>query len=217
MCIAIAYNLAIPVQEFFRNTVGLSSAVTLVAVAASMILLTAAIYGVIALFFNILFIRKERHQQRIIDAFSENINHLLNANDILQNLTDTILETTHLDTMMVFVRQIDNDFRVEHTTNPLDEKNFYIRADHPLVTYFKNKNEYVSIQDFSRATIYRSLWEKEKQLLNTINADYFIPLISEYDLVGIIVLPRRKDKAPYHTNDLNTVLTLSSIAATPLK
>ena len=217
-CIVLSYHAALPLQNFFRNVVGLSNAFTVVAVAAVMAILIIVFYAVISLLFNTLFIRNEQHQQAKIDAFCEDINHTLNASDILQNLTDTIIETTNIERLMIFVEQLDGDFRVEHTANPLDEKNYYIKADHPLVTFFNTQNSsYVNMQDFSRATVYRCLWEKEKALLRTIQAEYFIPLISERHLVGFITLPKRKDEGTYKVADLNIVQALASICATPLK
>ena len=213
----VSYESTAPLQRFFQKTVGMSYTGSVVAISVVLVLLVIIVYAVVTLSCNAIFVRNERRQQERIERFGEEINHTLSVSDILQNMTDTIQETTHMDRMVVFMRQADGDFRVEHTTNPLDEKSFYIRADHPLVTYFKSHSGSISLREFARSTVYRSMWEKEKQLLQALRADYFIPLLCDEGLVGIIVLPQRKDKAPYHPNDLQAAHTIAVLCATSVK
>ena len=125
--------------------------------------------------------------------------------------------TTRVERMAVFVKQIDGDFRVEHTTNPLDEKGFYLNADHPLVTFFKKHDRYISLREFMRTTLYRSLWEKEKQLFSAMHVDCFVPLISDNELVGIVFLPEKKDRVPYLDSDLKNAQDIADICAPALK
>ncbi len=141
---------------------------------------------------------------------------MLNFGTILQNLTDTVQELTRLERMLVFTQQTDGDYRVEHTTNPLEEKSFYIKPDHPLIEYFKNNNRYISLQEFSRTTVYRSMWESEKQTLARLKADYFVPIVSEGSIMGILVLPEKKDNAPYSQGDLTLIHSLCSLCASSL-
>lgn len=212
----VAYRLTAPLQDFFVETFGLSHTMAVVGMAIALVLLVLVIYGAIALTLNFFFVRDERQQQDQISQFSENINHMLNVGDILQNLTDVIQSTTHVDRMAVFVRQADGDFRVEHTTNPLDEKGFYLRGDHPLVTFFKKNDRYISMLEFKRTTVYRSMWEKEKQLFVTLKADCFVPLLSEGELVGVILLPEKKDK-PCRESDLQVIQSVAQLCASALR
>ena len=205
-----------PLLQFFTSRCGLDSTVSVIFVAAALFLYVGALYAAITLLLNYFFVRTEKIQQAKIDRFGEEINHMLNVNDILQKLTDTLQEITRVEQMLVFICQTDGDFRVEHTTNPLDEKNFYMRSDHPLVSYFKNNPRGINAQEFSRTTVYRSMWEREKQLLGHLKADYFVPLVAEGNLVGILILPSRKDHAPYHANDLALIHTVCSMCASSL-
>ena len=212
----LSYKIISPLQQLFMDLFNIHH-VTILAIAATLCVMVLVLYAVIAVSLNTIFVRNENKQQRKIKELCDEVNHTLNAADILQNLTDTIYSITKIERMLVFVRQEDGDFRVEHTTNPLEEKSYYIRADHPLVNYFKNYHGCVNMQDFSRSTVYRSMWEKEKKLLKKLNADYFAPLSCDDGLVGIVVLPEKKDRIPYQPNDLNLVSTVASLCAVPLK
>ena len=212
----VYYHLAAPLQHLFAERMGMSHTASAAAMAAALVVVVLVIYGIIALVLNYAFVREERQQQNAIRQFSEEINHMLNVNDVLQNLTDVIQLTTRVDRMAIFVRQADGDFRVEHTTNPLDEKGFYLRGDHPLVSYFSKKNEAVSLVEFKRTTVYRSMWEKEKSLFTALKAECFIPMASEGELVGIILLPEKKDK-PWRESDISVIQSIAEMCANALR
>ena len=204
-------------QNLLISSVGLSHETAIVAVAVILVFVVAAVYGLTSLILNTIFVRSERLQQSKIDHFAEEITHMLSVADILQNMTDVIQSTTRIERMAVFVHQMDGDYRVEHTTNPLDEKAFYLRGDHPLVTYFQKHGTYISLSEFMRTTVYRSMWEKEKHLFTTLKAGCFVPLVSGGDVVGIISLPEKKDMQPYQESELGIVQSMADICADAVK
>ncbi len=213
----VFYRIAAPFQKFLMDTVGMDHTVSVIAIAASLFLTVLVVYGLLSLVLNTIFVRNEQQQQQRINQLGDDVTHIFSVNDILQSMTDVILQTTHVERMAVFIRQADGDYRIEYTTNPLDEKGFYLRGDHPLVSYFKKSDKYVTRQEFTRSTVYRSMWEKEKQLMNTLKADCFLPLHSESALVGIIVLPEKKDRIPYSDSDLMVTQSIAAICATAVK
>lgn len=213
----IFYYIATPIQQFFIGTVGLEYTLSVVFIAAAFFVTVLALYGILASVFNAIFIRNEQQHMQCINQLGDDVTHIFSVNDILQNMTDVILQTTHVERMAIFIRQADGDYRIEFTTNPLDEKGFYLRSDHPLVSYFKQSDKYATRRDFSRATVYRSMWETEKKLLISLKSECFIPLSCENELVGIIVLPERKDFQPYHDNDLALVQMIASICTTAIR
>ena len=212
-----AYKLSEKLQHFLLTKLGMEHAMATITLAVLLAVMVFAVYGLLTLTLNYFFVRSERQQQSRIKRFGEDVNHIFAVSEILQNMTDVILETTRVERVAVFVQQVDGDYRVEHTTNPLDEKGFYLRKDNPLVTYFKTHNNYVTIWEFMRTTVYRSMWEKEKRLIAMLKAECFIPLISNGELAGIIVLPEKKDRAPYHENDLTVTHSIASICAQSLR
>ena len=213
----IFYRIAAPFQQFLMQTVGMEHTVSVVTIAAALFVTVLLLYGLLALVLNSIFIRNEQLQQQRIDQLSDDVTHIFSVNDILQNMSDVILQTTHVEHIAIFIRQADQDYRVEYTTNPLDEKGFYLKGDHPLVSFFKKHPVSITRQEFARSTVYRSMWEEEKKLLNALKADCFVPLCSDNDLVGIIFLPEKKDRTPYHKNDLAAVEHIASICAGAVK
>ena len=205
-----------PLQELLTSRFGIDTAAAVIAIVVLFMLCTWLLYMAIALIFNMLFVRTEHIQQNRLRRFGEEISHVLSVSDILAELTETIQELTHIDNLIIFAQQTDGDFRVEHTSNPLAEKNHYLRADHPLLTYFKGNDRCIDLQEFSRATVYRSMWESEKKTLQTLNVSHFVPLISQNTTVGVLILPVKKNNAPYSPGDLTLIHSACSLCADAL-
>ena len=214
---AIFYNVAGTLQKFFADVAGMSYTLSIVAITVTYFAMVLVLYGILAVVFHTIVIRNEQQHTQRISQLGDDVTHIFSVNDILQNMSDVILETTRMDHLSVFIRQQDGDYRIEYMTNPLAEKGYYLRSDHPLVSYFKQTDKYASRRDFARSTVYRSLWESEKKLLDTLKVECFVPISSDKDLVGIVVLPERKDFQPYSENDLELVHTIAETCATAVK
>jgi len=213
----LAIRFFSPVRSALRNGLNASLTAAVILTVLLLVILVAALFLIFSQIFNYIVVRKEKRQENRKNQLAEKITYMLDLDSIMQNMTNTIRDITHIDRMLVFLRQTDGDYRVEYTSNPLDEKNYYIRADHPLVAYFKNHDAPINVQDFSKTTMFRSLWETEKQLLKSLNADCFIPIITVGDLVGIIMLPREKEGSYYRSADIYTAHAVASICSASVK
>ena len=191
---AIFSDIAASLMQVLMQHAGFSQPTALIIILLFLAATISGLFFAINAVFNAIFSRVEKKKTDLLNRFSEDITHLLNVDDILQLLCDTIQQVVHLDRMFVLVRGLDNHYRIEKTINPLDEKNFYFRSDHPLVRYFKNNRGYVLMQDFCRKTIYKSMWESEKALLNTQQIECAVPLLSANDLIGVILLSGKQGK-----------------------
>lgn len=215
--IAIFSNFALTFQHFLLQNVGMEYAHAMVIIAVVLLVMIAVLYVIINVSFDAIFVRTEQQQSEMIARFGEEITHMMSVDEILMGLSDTVQEAVGVNRIFVFLRGLDGQYRIEYTTNPLEEKNFYIRSDHPLVSYFKTHSSCILFREFSRSTIYRSMWEKEKTLLTNLNIECFAPLICEDELVGLVMLAGKKDKAIYHPNDLNFLQSVSAICAIAVK
>jgi diguanylate cyclase (GGDEF)-like protein len=206
-----------PMQAWLESTFGTPHVGAAVCVAVVLLLVMIGLFVVFSLIFRAVFSRRATRRSEKLARLGDDALHMLNNEDIMTELTNTVSAMTRIDRLMIFLRQTDGDFRVEHTSNPLDEKNFYIRADHPIATWFRAHNECLSVRDFSRSTGYRSLWDSEKQMLHTLEAEEFVPMLAGGELVGMILLPKKKDGAPYAANTLETVREACERCAGPVR
>ena len=124
----IFYNIAGSMQRFFIGTAGMDYTFSVVIITSTFFATVLVLYGILASVFNTIVTRNEQQHMQCISQLGDNVTHMFSVNDILQNMTDVILQTTHVERMSVFIRQPDGDYRIEFTTNPLDEKGFIFEA-----------------------------------------------------------------------------------------
>ena len=183
-------------MHFRRIMLNLQMDYTLIMVSSLFFLvgMITVLYLFISKSFNWVFIRPEEKKQEMLNQFSEEITHMMNVNEILMKLADIVQTAVDPSRFYVLIRGRDGNFRIEHTISPLDEKNFLFRADHPIVAYLNRNRHPVLYQDFTRNTIYRSMWESEKALLVNQQIECFIPLISENNVAGFLMLSGKPKK-----------------------
>ncbi len=194
---------------------GLSYTTTLIVIVVFLAATISGLYFAINALCNAIFTRPEKKRQALLDRFAEEITHMMSVDEILQLLSETIQQVVDLNRLFVLVRGMDGHYRIEKTINPLDEKNFYFRADHPLIRYFKANRHYLQLQDFYRKTVFRSMWESEKVLLTNQQIEYVVPLNNGDSLIGCILLAGKPGKNTFtdaNMEFLQSVADLSSDA-----
>lgn len=175
--------------------VGLAYITSLIIAALFLLGTVLGLYFIINTICDKVFSHAEKKRQRLLNRFAEEITHMLDVDGILQLMSDTVQQVVDVNRLFILVHDIDGNYRIEKTNNPLDEKNFYFRADHPLIQYFKSHKGHVMFQDFVRKTVYKSMWESEKTLLINQHIECMIPMSSGDELVGCILLSGKPGKA----------------------
>ena len=61
------------------------------------------------------------------------------------------------------------------------------------------------------------MWESEKQLFAALELECFCPLVCENELLGLMLLSKKKNHVAYHVGDLNFLQSISTICAIALK
>jgi len=206
-------DLAVVMQHFLMNSLKLPATAALVVVAIALFALIAVLYAVIRASLNAIFTHNEKKQKDLLAHLSEDITHMLSVSEVLMAMTEAIQKVVEVNRLFVLVRGLDGDYRIEHTINPLDGKNFFFRSDHPLISFFKTHKKYVWMSDFSRKTIYRSLWETEKALIFNQQIECAIPLNSEDGLTGLILISGKPGKRMSATKHIDFIQAAADLCA----
>ena len=217
ICVVVFSNCIMPVQQFLTGTVGLETSHAIIAIAVGLVLCTYLLYSVMKGFLDSLFIREEQAQGDLLTNFSRAVAKVLNMNEILQELVEVIQKAVGVHRMFIFVRGENGDFHVAHTGSPLDERGFVLSADNPLIGYLQHHVDCLMLRDFSRTISYRSMWDQEKQLFAAWNIEYFVPMMADEDLIGIVMLSAKARKGSYNSDDLNFLQSATSVCAIAVK
>ena len=206
-------DLASALQRFLVQKVGISYASALMIIAILLVVIIASLYFTFNLVFDSIFTRKEQERKNALKRFSEELSRMTSVDEILQSMSNTVQESIDIQRLFVLIRGMDGTYRVEHTLNPLEEKSFSFDPTHPLIAYLKEKRSYVLYQDFTRKTMYRSMWEKEKALLVSQQLKCFIPMNCGNALVGFVMLADRTGKTTYTPTNLSFLQSLADVCA----
>ena len=193
--------------------VGLTYTSTLIIVGFFLLTMITGLYLLIYRTTDAIFTRSERKKQKQLEAFSEEIASMMGTEEILQLMSETIQSVVDVSRLFVLIQDIKGCYRITHTINPLDEKNFYFRADHPLISYCQKEKKCVLIQDFSRKTIYQSMWENEKALFFNQQIECVVPLNGQEEPCGFILLGGKPGKSIASSDNLNFLQSVSNICA----
>jgi signal transduction histidine kinase len=161
-----------------------------------------------------LFFREKYDSTQMLQRLSQTAASMLK----LDSLTDLILEevtsTIHIEKAAFFLKNDKSgDFRLA-AQHGLDEKREYLfRKDHPIIEWLhKNKNA-LTHSEIELLPQFKSLWEREKEQLEQLNAELCIPVIAKKELVGIFTLGPKLSEEQYSQDDVRTITTLANQTA----
>jgi diguanylate cyclase (GGDEF)-like protein/putative nucleotidyltransferase with HDIG domain len=175
------------------------------------------IFLILRSFIDHIFVREEILKAEQLKKFSTSVSKTLIIDEILSELISIISDT--IATQKVYICLADsqaNGFTIAGSSSCLDEKNFFLDNDNPIVHWLSDNSVCLILKEFRRTAAYRSMWEKEKDRMQALGIDCIIPLKGDDSLVGMIMLSEEKKK-PLNQDDLNFLASVGVIASIAVK
>ncbi len=215
---AMFFYLINPLEDFISSSFFIGKEKTVLIMAFIFTLCTSFIYYFMKHFIDKVFIKEEVMQADNLKEFSYHISKSLNVDEILQELSEVIQKTINVKRIYFCIADKKNTcYEFVHSTNPLDQKTFTIKADNPLITCLENSNECLLMRDFKGTVAYKSMWEDEKKQLQELGIECIVPLKDDNDLIGIILLSEKEKKANYVYKDISFLDSVNSIGSIAVK
>ena len=139
--------------------------------------------------------------------------------DMLANMIiDEVVSTLNIEKAAFFLK--DNPAKEFHLIahhNLGANVNFRLSADHPVAVQLQEIEQPLGMQEIELLPQFRSLWGEERQVLEWLEAELFIPLINQGNLVGILSVGAKTAEKPYSPADKATFITLSNQIAVAIE
>lgn len=211
----LVFGNAIPqVEAFIAKYLKTYTGYTSLMIAITFSLSVLLFYALIKQFVDRVFAKEELMQAERLKIFSTEIAKTLDVDEILQKLIDTTRQMITVSKIYVCIKNYENEeFVIEKSSSPLDERNMTLRMDNPIVVWLQKHQTSLLMKDFKKTTAYKAMWESEKEQLIRLNVECMLPLIDEGDLVGIVFLSGKAKGAAYTYDDLNFMESLSSVSS----
>jgi len=197
------------------NLFPISSNVSILAIAVLVGVLTALILtplrNYLQTWIDRFFYRERYNASLMLQRLSSTTAALLDLDKISTVILGEVTQTLHMDHLAIFVKHNrDENFtciaqRGSNLTQPIT-----FRKDHPIVRWLSRENRILTSNELNIMPIFRSMWGEERDILDEMQAELFVPLNIKDELVGFLVIGPKLSGQPYSNEDQLIFSTLGN-------
>lgn len=157
-----------------------------------------------------MFFREKYDSQVMLQNLSSRAASVLDLYKITNMILTEVTSTLHIPRAAFFLR--DEETGIFHITNQMGWElsgNLSFRQGHPVALWLSTHNQPLTKHDLEVHPQFQSLWRSEWQDLDEMEAELFIPIKVQSQLVGIFTLGSKRSEQAFSTED---ELTLSTVA-----
>lgn len=163
-----------------------------------------------------LFFREKYDSQVMLQTLSSRAASVLDLYKITNMILTEVTSTLHIPKAAFFLRDEDTGIFQITTQIGLDEiRNLSFRKGHPVVLWLSTHHTPLNRQNIEDLPQFQSLWKSERQDLDEMEAELFIPIKAGSQLVGIFALGAKRSEQAFSTEDeliLSTVANQTAVA-----
>jgi putative nucleotidyltransferase with HDIG domain len=157
-----------------------------------------------------MFFREKYDSTQMLRTLSGSVATILDIYKITAMILDEVCSTLHIPMAAFYLRdQITGRFQLTTQHGLEGAKNIEFRQGHPMVLWLLSHSTPLTRSDMDVLPQFQSLWKSERQDLEVINAELFIPIKVHDALVGIFLVGSKRSEQAYTMED---ILTLSTVA-----
>ncbi|MBM3135969.1 MAG: hypothetical protein FJZ89_11945, partial [Chloroflexi bacterium] len=161
-----------------------------------------------------LFFREKYDSALMLQRLSHVVASILDADALTSMVFDEITTTMHIGRAVFFFREEESGwFYLAAQRGLKDDGDLRLRKDHPLVGWLSSHERALTRHDAEVLPQFQALWEQERQDLQRIEAELFIPLRAKGKLVGIFAVGPKLSEETYSPDDQITLATLANQTA----
>ncbi len=164
-----------------------------------------------------LFIKDQIERENKMKTFSLAINKTLKLSEIVVTYVDFLRESSATAQIQVCLHVPEEQcYRTTSDYSCLN-KRLMLREDNSLVQWLQQNDRAVVYNEFLQTTQYKSMWETEKQLLESLGVALILPIKCDGMLVGMTLLSEKINRRPYTYDEVNFMESVLSIVSIAIK
>ena len=215
---AIIIAFYTPIERFYdeRFAEYLSYKTLVFAIAFSVF--TMAVYQIIFRLTNNLFVKPKIIQEDELKHFSNAVSQTLDINEIVDIFMDFV--TDSIPGSVVHMTSYDKTAQQYHIISSsagVSAVDLYISPEHPIAVWFANNNDGISFEDFKRTSAYKSMWETEKRQLKDLQVNYFMPIVCDKELKGIVIISTGIKNKPLTFHQISFLQSVAAVLSISIK
>ena len=164
-----------------------------------------------------LFFREKYDSRLMLQRLSQTAASVLDLRRLTSMLLDEVINTMHISKAGILLRGETGEFRLVAQRGLAPIFDLRLRGDHPIVRWLARGERALTKEDVDTLPQFKALWGKEREDLERLGAELFVPLRAKGELVGIFVLGPKLSEEAYSTGDQITLTTLANQTAVALE
>jgi putative nucleotidyltransferase with HDIG domain len=164
------------------------------------------------------FFRDRYNAVRMIQRVSEAASSVIDLDELLRMIVTEITQTFHIDKAALFLKdKYRRNYQLAYQTGTRLSPRISLASDHPLIVWLSIHDHVVNQRDLDTNPNFRSIWGQEKETIDAIEADIYVPLIAKGELLGFLSLGPKRSEQLYGSEDKQILLTLSHQVAVAIQ
>jgi len=189
-------------------------------------LVVAAIAAIIAqplrdraqLWIDRLFFREKYDSSLMLQRLSRTAASVLDLDRLTSMILDEIIATVHIERAAFLLKQEPSrEFHLIAQRGLAQDADLRFRADHPLGDWLSTHDNALTRYEMDVIPQFKALWRQEREDLERLASELFIPLKAKGELVGILAVGSKLSQESYSLDDQLTLTTLANQTATALE
>ncbi len=165
-----------------------------------------------------MFFREKYDSRLMLQNLSSRVASVLNLYEITDMILKEVTATLHIPRAAFFLREQDKGrFQLTNQVGLDHLPNLEFRQGHPLVLWLSTHENTLTREDMEVLPQFQSLWKAEREDLERIDAELFIPVKAQSELVGIFAVGTKRSEQAYDEDDKLTLSTLANQTAVAIE
>jgi len=157
------------------------------------------------------FYRDRYNQLRALEEFSQQNHDVTNLDQLSSSLVGLVkLALRSRSVCLLMPRSGEGNFTLAASTGlaaPLPQAS--LRRNSPVIRWLRTQNGYLSHKDMEIIPKLQALSAKDRDILNQLGMELFVPLKTAHDLAGILLLGRKLSGETYSSDDKRVLMVVS--------
>lgn len=161
-----------------------------------------------------LFFREKYDSRLMLQNLSSRATSVLDLDQITAMILDQLSSTLHIEKAGILLKDEDTEhFTLISQAGLPEDTTLNMRYNHPVVLWLTGHEEPLTRREIEVSPQFQSLWKQEREDLDLLDPELFIPLRVQGELVGMLSIGQKKSEESYDRDDRLTLITLANQTA----
>ncbi len=214
--LAIGYYLTVlTAVNLFHAVTGSQVALISLGVAALVAIALQPLYVRLQSWLDPLFFREKYDANRMLARLSQLAATVLDLYRLTAILLQEITATMHVEHAVIYLRHKESgDFGPVAQMGLPRPVTMSFRPDSPVLTWLqRQRGRILTRTEIEVLPEFKALWTQEREELESLAAEVFVPLFARGELIGLLVLGPKRSTLPYSEEEHQTLLTMANQTA----